>query len=249
LSTEAIHRAFRAILRLKMRRRLPVSNANAKAYEAYFASVRESIVLRWLFSRMRLPFPASFEEHALAITAQLFTKHGVAKFYLPLEWEGEPLSAEKHLREPSIFLSRHGRFALGTLAITELGGDVVTIAARPESQGGRIERSGIGDPGRVTILPRNSTALLNLRAQMARGRHACCFADWLDPATGRAMIHEGLFTFARMSGAPVHFLRFTVNARGRVLGAIDGPVDCADVAAAIERFVAFTGARPEISRR
>ena len=56
-----------------------------------------------------------------------------------------------------------------------------------------------------------------------------------------------MFKFGRMSGDPVFFLRFGVNERGRIEGAIEGPVDCSDLTAAMERFLSFTGAAIEIS--
>jgi hypothetical protein len=249
LSQKAVHRAFRSLLRRKVRWHLPASNQTPRAYDAYFASVRRSILLRWLFSRMRLPFPASYEEHALAITAQIFNKYGVPLFYLPVEWDGEPPSVEKHLRQPALFLSRHSKFALGAMAITGLGGEVATIAARPHTQARRFERSGILHADRIAILPRDRMALLSLRKEMALGKHGSCFVDCIDPASGQAMIDEGLFRFAGICGHPVYFLRFGVNGRGRICGMICGPVDCSDVIAAIERFNAFTGASlPVLSR-
>jgi hypothetical protein len=249
LNGKALHRAFRIVLSIKVRRHLRPSRQDQAAYERYFASVRNSLALRLLYSRMSFPFPVTLEEHALAVSSQIFAKRGIGQFYLPVEWSGQPLTGEIHLAEPSIFLSRHNRFAPGSVAIMELGGEVVTIAANPATQSDRFNRSGLKHPGRLTVLKRDAMALLNLRKELSAGKHASCFVDTHDPATGTSHIEDGLFHFAGKCGRPVYFLRFTVNGRGRIEGSVDGPVDCSDVAVAIGRFRAFTGATLEACRR
>ena len=63
----------------------------------------------------------------------------------------------------------------------------------------------------------------------ARKTHSSCFVDTHARQTGEAGIEDGLFRFARLAGRPVYFLRFSVNERGRIEGAVDGPVDCSDI--------------------
>ncbi len=249
MSGKILRRAFRFVLSLKVLTHLRASRRNRTGYERYFASVRNSPALRLLHSRMSFSFPASLEEHAVAVSSQIFAKRGIEQFYLPVEWNGQPLSRDVHLAKPSVFLSLHNRFASGSAAILELGGEVVTIAANPDAHWRRFARSGITTPEKITVLPRDAMSLVNLRKEMERGKHASCFVDTHAPQTGEAGIEDGLFRFARLAGRPVYFLRFSVNERGRIEGAVDGPVDCSDIDAAMERFCTFSGAPLEVRKR
>lgn len=241
VSSIVLNRAFRFILSAKARWYLHPARQNRAAYERYFASVLNSGVLRWLHLRINLVFPVGFEEYALGIISKIFTKRHIQPFYLPIEWFGQPLAREIHLAKPSIFLSRHDKFAFGSHAILEQGGDVVAIAVKPHKHAGRFKRSGIAERDRITILNRDAMALVNLRKEMAMGKHASCFVD------DSMYIYDGLFKFARLCGSPVYFLSFTVNNKGRIVGEVDGPVDCSDIAAAMERFRTFSRAPHRLS--